>query len=197
MIPLTWYKESLFTKSLCLLFFHVSPNKTSACRGESLLSGKHLGLRLILNSGGKGPYQFLQQLNKICDVPAYLDLNNSHANCWWASKHVAPKHTLTADFFSVCNREDCILAEEFISCSGLANELSRLAVLLKSYRSVCPKEAYSSKLTSALSSRELPHSDLICGGFLTCCGICLEAGLFSALGSAVSTWRSMVGWSVS
>lgn len=51
---------------------NVSANKTSVCRGESLLAGKQLCLRLILSSGGKGPYQFLQQLNTVCSLPAYL-----------------------------------------------------------------------------------------------------------------------------
>lgn len=112
------------------------------------------------------------------------------------SKHTAPKHTLTDDFFSVCNWKDYILPEEFISCFCLANELSLLSVLLKLYRSVCLKEAYQSNLASALSNRKLTHSDLICGGFLTRHGVCPEAELFDALSSAVSTWWSTAGWSV-
>lgn len=75
------------------------------------------------------------------------------------SKHMAPKHTLTDDFFPVCNWKGCILTEEFISCFSLANELSLLSVLLKLYRSgVCLKEAYWSNLASALSSEEITHS---------------------------------------
>ena len=54
------------------LSINVCPNKTSVGRGESLVAGKHLGLRLILTSGGKEPYQFLQQLNKVCSLPPYL-----------------------------------------------------------------------------------------------------------------------------
>lgn len=111
-------------------------------------------------------------------------------------KHTEPKRTLT-DLCFCCNWEENILAEEFVICSGLANELSPLPVLLKLHTSVCLTEVYWSNLTSALSMEELTQFCLVGGSFLRCCRVCLEARLCAAHSSAVSSWWSMAGWSVS
>lgn len=81
-----------------------------------------------------------------------------------APKHTAPEHTLTDDFSSVCNWKEYILVEGFIS-SSLANELSLLSVLLRSYKSACLKEAYWWNFASALSIESLNHLDLLAREF--------------------------------